>query len=84
MKKVLCLFVTMTISLITLLCVLKTNDDFIAFSANVDALAEVEFGGFGPMCSKTGVSGNYTMKRCGNCNGPYGKYAMDVVAFCQN
>ena len=54
------------------------------FEANVEALADVESGGFGPMCSKTGTSGTYTMKLCSNCSGSFGHYAMDVVAFCQN
>ena len=54
------------------------------FSANVEALADQESGGFGPMCSQTGTPGNFMMKRCSNCNGPLRSYAMDYVAFCNN
>lgn len=50
--------------------------------ANVEALADSNPISFGPMCSKTGVSGTYYMKRCGKCNLGFGHYAMDVVAFC--
>lgn len=56
--------------------------DFI--DANVEALAETEAGGFGPMCSKTGIGGTYRMKLCSDCSGSWGNYAMDVVAFCRN
>lgn len=53
------------------------------FDANVEVLARTEIGGFGPMCSQTGVSGTYRMKLCSNCNGTFGDYAMDSVAYCQ-
>ena len=52
------------------------------FEANVEALTRNEGGGFGPMCSQTGKSGNYRMKLCTDCDGPMGDYAMDYVAFC--
>ena len=51
---------------------------------NVEALSRSEGGSFGPMCSKTGAYGSYYMKSCRNCDGPYGYYAMDEVAFCNN
>ncbi|MBO5194013.1 MAG: hypothetical protein J6B62_03875 [Bacteroidales bacterium] len=54
------------------------------FNANVEVLARSESGGFGPQCSKTGSSGTNRMKLCSDCNGPFGDYAMDVVAYCQN
>ncbi len=60
----------------------RKSVDFI--DANVEALAETEAGGFGPMCSKTGSSGTYRMKLCSDCSGSWGNYAMDVVAFCRN
>lgn len=50
--------------------------------ANVEALATTE-SLFGPMCSKTGTSGNYIMKYCPSCTG-FDRYALDVVAFCPN
>ena len=49
---------------------------------NVEALADNPPCGLGPMCSKTGNPGTYYMKRCNNCSGSFGLYAMDVVAFC--
>ena len=55
------------------------------FEANVEALADVESGGFGPMCSLTGLPGTYIMKKCEkDCSGSFGHYELDVVAFCQN
>lgn len=59
----------------------KTDD---LFSANVEALARYEGGGFGRMCSQSGNYGSYYMVRCSNCNGSAGYYAMDYVAFCNN
>ena len=53
------------------------------FNANVEALADVEAGGFGVMCSKSSTSGTYYMKKSKDCNGPFGYYAMDIVAYCQ-
>lgn len=59
----------------------SSNEDL--FSSNVEALAETEGGSiFGPMCSKTGQSGNYRMKLCSKCNGQFGNYDMDFVAYC--
>lgn len=41
--------------------------------------------GFGPMCSKSGKSGDYAMILCNNCpNGTIGHYDMDIVAYCNN
>lgn len=51
---------------------------------NVETLADSESSLLGPMCSKTGVKGNYKMKLCSDCSGELGSYAMDVVAFCMN
>lgn len=51
-------------------------------NANIEALSRGEGGLFGPMCSKSGTSGNYYMKLCSQCKGSFGHYAMDVVAFC--
>lgn len=48
---------------------------------NVEVLAD-NVPSFGPMCSKTLTPGTFMMKNCNNCNGSYGKYAMDDVAFC--
>mgnify|MGYP003554743139 FL=1 len=50
--------------------------------ANVEVLARTESGGFGPMCSQTGMSGTYRMKLCSNCNGKFGDYALDSFAYC--
>lgn len=52
------------------------------FNANVKELERQKGSGFGPMCSQTGASGNYYMKRCSGCNGSMGHYAMDKVAYC--
>ena len=35
-----------------------------------------------PLCSKTERTGIYRMKSCKDCDGPTGKYAMDIVAYC--
>ena len=53
------------------------------FNANVEALAGTEIG-LGPICSKTGVAGDYTAKKCTDCNAPFGKYDLSVCAFCPN
>ena len=50
--------------------------------ANVEALSRGESGSFGPLCSKTERTGIYRMKSCKDCDGPTGKYAMDIVAYC--
>ena len=54
------------------------------FYANVEALADDEGGGFGPMCSQSGTPGTYRMKLCSHCKGSMGNFAMDYVAFCVN
>jgi len=66
----------------TVTSVKALKESTLLFEANVEALADGEDWTFGPMCSKTGTPGNYYMKYCKNCRGSYGKYAMDVVAFC--
>ena len=48
----------------------------------VEALSRGESGSFGPLCSKTERTGIYRMKSCKDCDGPTGKYAMDIVAYC--
>lgn len=58
------------------------SSDIITVYENIEALARSESDGFGPMCSQTGNPGTYTMKWCKNCSGSFGKYDMDVVAFC--
>ncbi|MCM1177411.1 MAG: hypothetical protein NC308_09425 [Clostridium sp.] len=54
-------------------------DEF--FNANVEALARTETE-MGAMCSQTGTSGSYHMPLCSKCNGVWGNYAQDRVAFC--
>ena len=54
------------------------------FEANVEALTRQEGGLFGPMCTQTGTPGSYRMKRCSDCDGMFGDYALDVVAWCIN
>lgn len=51
---------------------------------NVEALSrsETPSGGSSVMCSKTGTKGKYRMLKCDNCDGSYGDYAMDEVAYC--
>lgn len=49
----------------------------------VEAVDHVQ-SSFGPMCSKTGRPGLYYMKICTDCRGSFGKYEMDIVAFCTN
>ena len=61
---------------------IDNNGEDPIFEANVEALTRNEGGGFGPMCSQTGKSGNYRMKLCTDCDGLMGDYAMDYVAFC--
>ena len=61
------------------------NLKFITLYSNVNALARGEDMGFGPMCSKSGKSGDYAMILCNNCpNGTIGHYDMDIVAYCNN
>ncbi len=54
------------------------------FDANVEALTRSESGGFGPMCSQTGNSGEHFIKLCSNCEGKSDYYALDRVAYCPN
>jgi len=60
----------------------RKSVDFI--DANVEALAETEAGGFGPICSKTGIEGDHLMHLCSDCSATPQKYKADVWAFCKN
>ena len=83
MKKSVITFVSIAIVAIGISALILAKDSSKSlFKVNVEALADSNPISFGPMCSKTGVSGTYYMKRCGKCNLGFGHYAMDVVAFC--
>ena len=82
MKKILISFAALAVSAAAIIAVNANNRMDEQFEANVGALARGESGGFGPMCSQTGNSGTYYMKLCNNCNGSFGHYALDQVAYC--
>ena len=68
---------------IGLSCGFKHADSYLEM--NVEALSAPEMSemdGSSSMCSKTGTAGTYYMKNCKDCNGSFGQYAMDEVAFC--
>lgn len=83
MKKRVLVILSMSLLLAASMVTFIKKSEMAIFETNVEVLARSEGGGFGPMCSKTGNPGSYNMKLCSECVSN-GKYAMDVVAFCQN
>lgn len=84
MKKIYALLSAVVLAAASIAATVSANSSDSLFNANVEALADTEAGGFGPMCSKTGLSGDYYVKKCTDCNGPAAKYDISVSAFCPN